>query len=80
MLKLNVQALLKKNKFTNYVLYNKLNNIRATKGEKLMNYTNFQNMVNQCNKSVTYQDLEELCEAFECDISELLILKKEKRK
>ena len=37
-----------------------------------MNYTNFLNMINQNNKSVLYQDLDELCEALECDISDLL--------
>ena len=54
------------------VLFNKLNNIRAKKGEKLLNYTNFQNMINQNNKSVLYQDLDELCDALECEISDLL--------
>lgn len=73
MLKLNVIPLLEKRGYTKYGLFNKLNNIRAIKGEKLMNYTNFQNMINQVNKSVLYQDLDELCDALECDISELLI-------
>ena len=73
MLKLNVISLLEKRGYTKYGLFNKLNYIRAVKGEKLMNYTNFQNMINQVNKSVLYQDLDELCDALECDISELLI-------
>lgn len=72
MLKLNVLALLERKGYTKYALFNKLNNIRALKGEKLMNYTNFQNMINQVNKSVLYQDLDELCDALECDISDLL--------
>ena len=38
-----------------------------------MNYTNFLKMINKKNKSVLYQDLDELCEALECDISDLLI-------
>lgn len=42
-----------------------------------MNYTNFLNMINQNNKSVLWQDLDELCEAFQCDISELITLSKE---
>ena len=37
-----------------------------------MNYTNFINIIEQNNKSILYQDLEELCEALECEISELL--------
>ena len=41
-----------------------------------MNYTNFLNMIQQKNKSVLYQDLDELCEALDCDISELLTLVK----
>lgn len=73
MLKLNVLSLLENKGYTKYALFNKLNNIRALKGEKLMNYTNFQNMINQVNKSVLYQDLDELCEALECDIADLLI-------
>lgn len=72
MLKLNVLTLLESRGYTKYKLFNKLNNIRAINGEKLLNYTNFQNMINQNNKSVIYQDLDELCEALECDISDLL--------
>ena len=72
MLQLNALALLESKGFTKYELFNKLNNLRAIKGEKLLNYTNFQNMIGQKNKSVLYQDLDELCESLECDISELL--------
>ena len=72
MLQLNVISLLKSKKITKYGLFNKLNNIRAIKGEKLLNYTNFQNIINQNNKSVLYQDLDELCEALNCTISDLL--------
>lgn len=73
MLKLNAIQLIKQKDISKYKLFNKLNTIRATKGEPLMNYTNFLNMINQENKSVLYQDLDELCEALECDISDLLI-------
>lgn len=73
MLKLNAIQLLEQKELTKYKLFNKLNTIRATKGEPLMNYTNFLNMINQENKSVLYQDLDELWEALECDISDLLI-------
>ncbi len=76
MLKLNVIELLNNKGYTKYQLFNKLNTIRSLKGEKLMNYTNFLNMIQQKNKSVLYQDLDELCEALECDISELLTLVK----
>ncbi len=72
MLKLNAVQLLKDKGYSMYKLFNQLNNIRARKGEPLMNYTNFQNMINQNNKSVLYQDLDELCEALECGISDLL--------
>lgn len=72
MLKLNVLEILENRGYTKYNLFNKLNNIRALKGEKLLNYTNFQNMIGQKNKSVLYQDLDELCDALECNISELL--------
>lgn len=72
MLQLNALDLLKSKGFSKYALYNKLNNIRASKGEKLLNYTNFQKIIKQANKSVLYQDLDELCEALECDISDLL--------
>ena len=72
MLQLNALNLLKSKGFSKYALYNKLNNIRALKGEKSLNYTNFQKIIKQANKSVLYQDLDELCEALECDISDLL--------
>lgn len=73
MLKLNAIQLLEQKELTKYKLFNKLNTIRASKGEPLMNYTNFLNMISQENKSVLYQDLDELCEALDCDISDLLI-------
>ena len=63
MLKLNAIQLLKQKKLTKYKLFNKLNTIRASKCEPLMNYTNFLHMINQDNKSVLYLDLDELCEA-----------------
>lgn len=72
MLKLNALELLDTKGYSKYKLFNKLNTIRSFKGEKLMNYTNFLNIINQNNKSVLYQDLDELCEALECDISDLL--------
>lgn len=72
MLKLNVLQILEKQEITKYKLFNKLNYIRSTKGESAMNYTNFLNMINQKNKSVLYQDLDELCEALNCTIDELL--------
>ena len=76
MLKLNVIELLDNRGYTKYQLCNKLNTIRSLKGESIMNYTNFLNMIQQKNKSVLYQDLDELCEALDCDISELLTLVK----
>lgn len=72
MLKLNVLDILEEQNITKYKLFNKLNYIRSTKGEKAMNYTNFLNMISQNNKSVLYQDLDELCEALNCSIAELL--------
>ena len=76
-LKLNALELMKNKKITNYELFNKLNNIRVKNGGKLMNYTNFLNVIKQNNKSVLYQDLAELCEALDCEIQDLLILVKE---
>ena len=72
MLKLNAIQLLEEKGLKKYKLFNKLNTIRASKGEPLMNYTNFLHMISQDNKSVLYQDLDELCEALKCDISDLL--------
>ena len=72
MLKLNAIEIMNKRGYSKYNLFNLLNNIRAKKGEPLMNYTNFQNIINQENKSILYQDLDELCEALECSISDLL--------
>ena len=72
MIKWNALTLLERNKTTKYQLYNKLNNIRAKKGEPLLNYTNFQNIINQANKSITFQDIDELCEAFDCNVKDLL--------
>ena len=74
-LKLNAIQLLEQKGISKYKLFNRLNAIRALNDEPLMNYTNFLNIINQVNKSVLYQDLAELCEALECDISDLLTLK-----
>ena len=63
---------MEKQNISKYQLFNSLNNIRAKKGEKLLNYTNFKNIINQSNKSDLYRDLDELCEALSCDISDLL--------
>lgn len=73
MLKLNAVKLLNDKGITKYKLFNELNTIRSKNGEKLMNYTNFLNIINQKNKSVLYQDLDELCDALNCEINELLI-------
>ena len=75
MLELNALKLIEEKNLTKYQLYNKLNELRIIRGEKLLNYTNFLNMIKQNNKSVLYQDLDELCEAFNCDISDLLTRK-----
>lgn len=72
MIKLNALNLLEEKEMTKYQLFNKLNNIRAVKGEKLMNYKNFLNIINQKNISVLYQDLSEMCQALTCNIDELL--------
>ena len=72
MLKLNALTLMKDKGLTKYQLFNKLNNIRAIKGEKLLNYSNFQNIINQANQSILFRDLDELCEALDCGIAELL--------
>ena len=47
MLKLNAIQIMNDRGYSKYKLFNLLNNIRARKGEPLMNYTNFQNMINQ---------------------------------
>lgn len=73
MLILMANKIMKDKGYSKYKLFNLLNNIRAKKGEPLMNYTNFQNMINQKNKSVLYQDLDEMCEALNCEINELLV-------
>ncbi len=72
MLKLNVIQIMNNKNITKYQLFNSLNSIRASKGEHLLNYTNFQNIINQKNKSILYQDLDELCDALNCTITELL--------
>ena len=69
MIKLNAIQLLEQKDLTKYKLFNRLNTIRASRGEPLMNYTTFLQMINQDNKSVLYQDLDELCEALECDFA-----------
>ena len=73
MLKLKTIDIMNERGITKYQLFNLINNIRAKKGEPLMNYANFLNVINQKNKSVLYQDLDEMCEALNCEINELLV-------
>lgn len=72
MLRLNAITIMEKQNISKYQLFNSLNNIRAKNGEKLLNYTNFQNIIHQSNKSVLYRDLDELCQALSCEIGDLL--------
>lgn len=73
MVKLNVLSLIEKSGESRYSLFNKINNIRATKGTSAISYTNFLNLIEMKNQSVRYQDLDELCEALDCDLKDILV-------
>lgn len=61
MIRLRVLELLKEKHKTKYWLYNQMN----------MSYQNFNKMVNNETKSIKYENIELLCEIFECKIEDL---------
>ncbi|MBQ5591296.1 MAG: helix-turn-helix transcriptional regulator [Clostridia bacterium] len=64
MITLNVLELLKKKGKTKYWLYMQLG----------MSYQNFNNMVNNKTKSIRYENIEALCQIFECTPNELFTI------
>lgn len=63
MVKLNVLELLDKKGKTKYWLYMQLG----------MSYQNFSKMINNQTKSIKYDNIEALCQIFECSPNELFI-------
>ena len=64
MVKLNALDLLKKKGKTKYWLYKQLG----------MSYQNFNKMINNETKSIQYENIDALCQIFECTPNELLII------
>ena len=63
-MKLNALELLKKSGQTKYWLNKQLG----------MSYTNFNKMINNKTKSISYSNIEAMCVIFDCTPNELLIL------
>lgn len=63
MVKLNVLNLLDKKGKTKYWLYMQLG----------MSYQNFSKMINNQTKSIKYDNIEALCQIFECSPNELFV-------
>ncbi len=61
MIKLDVLNLLKKNGKTKYWLYKQLG----------MSYQNFSRMINNETKSIQYENIDALCQIFNCTPNEL---------
>lgn len=72
MIVLNVVEILEKQRHSKYWLFNKLNELRSSKGTGLLSYTNFQNIINQKNQSIKYSDINDLCISLDCTINDLL--------
>ena len=64
MIKLRVLELLEKNGKTKYWLYKQLG----------MSYQNFNKMINNETKSIQYENIDAMCQIFECTPNELLIM------
>lgn len=63
MIKLNALELLKKNEKTKYWLYKQLG----------MSYQNFNKMINNETKSIQYENIEAMCQIFNCTPNELFV-------
>ncbi len=64
MITLNVLKLLEKHGKTKYWLYKQLG----------MSYQNFNRMVNNETKSIRYENIETLCQLFDCTPSDLFVI------
>ena len=63
MVKLNALALLDKKGKTKYWLYKQLG----------MSYQNFNKMINNETKSIQYENIDAMCQIFECTPNELFV-------
>jgi putative transcriptional regulator len=63
MVKLNALALLEKKGKTKYWLYKQLG----------MSYQNFSRMINNETKSIQYENIDAMCQIFECTPNELFV-------
>ena len=64
MIKLNVLSLLEKNNKTKYWLYKQLG----------MSYQNFSKMINNQTKSIRYENIETMCQLFNCTPNDLFVI------
>ena len=64
MITLNVLSLLEKHGKTKYWLYKQLG----------MSYQNFNRMVNNETKSIRYENIETLCQLFDCTPNDLFVI------
>ena len=64
MIKLNVLSLLEKNNKTKYWLYKQLG----------MSYQNFSKMINNQTKSIRYENIEVMCQLFNCTPNYLFVI------
>ena len=64
LIKLNALELLNKKGKTKYWLYKQLG----------MSYQNFNKMINNETKSIQYENIDAMCQIFECTPNELLIM------
>lgn len=67
MIKLDVLSLLEKNGKTKYWLYKQLG----------MSYQNFSRMINNETKSIQYENIDALCQIFNCTPNELFKMTEE---
>ena len=63
MIKLNALAMLEQKGKTKYWLYKQLG----------MSYQNFNKMINNETKSIQYENIDAMCQIFECTPNELLV-------
>lgn len=67
MVKLNALKLLEERGKTRYWLYKQLG----------MSYQNFNKMINNQTKSIQYENIDAMCQLFECTPNELLVFEDE---
>ncbi len=73
MVALNVKKILEKKNKSKYWLFNEINKFKP------VSYSNFNSLVEMKAESIKYKNIEILCKVLECDVTDLISIKSDKK-